>query len=304
MNATTTRCAVSARALGLDPIGTAGSYEGFLLLEWPRPWPRELGEVGELSPVLSTARGLGLRVQAVAGASLGAQSSVVLYAKPKDEMGFRRYERREAAVPRAEVVRAALELMTDAMSSDQPVSDTVADLLICTHGRRDRCCGSLGTALHSQMAAVGNLGTTRIWRSSHLGGHRFAPTLLHLPTGTSWAFMNADLASRVVATGGLDPQLSPHYRGCTGLASPEVQALERVVADHVGWQALGHRRSSARDVRGRFLLTVEDSAGSSRRWSAEVVRFDVAAPPPCGSAEARSIASEPRWSVRDLREIS
>ena len=31
------RCSTLAREVGLDPLGTAGSYAGFLLVEWPLP---------------------------------------------------------------------------------------------------------------------------------------------------------------------------------------------------------------------------------------------------------------------------
>ena len=51
-------------------------------------------------------------------------------------------------------------------------------LLVCTHGSRDACCGSLGVRLAQRLRA--DLG--EVWEVSHLGGHRFAPTLWHLPS--------------------------------------------------------------------------------------------------------------------------
>ena len=50
----------------------------------------------------------------------------------------------------------------------------------------DRCCGSLGTALAQELLADPlQLGDdVRVWRTSHTGGHRFAPTALVLPQGT------------------------------------------------------------------------------------------------------------------------
>lgn len=53
-------------------------------------------------------------------------------------------------------------------------------ILLCTHGSRDRCCGILGGKLYAQLA---QLQPEWVWQSSHLGGHRFAPTLLALPKG-------------------------------------------------------------------------------------------------------------------------
>ena len=51
-------------------------------------------------------------------------------------------------------------------------------ILICTHGSRDRCCGTLGGKLYAQAA---KRYPSMTWQASHLGGHRFAPTLLSLP---------------------------------------------------------------------------------------------------------------------------
>jgi hypothetical protein len=53
-------------------------------------------------------------------------------------------------------------------------------ILVCTHGSRDRCCGTLGGAIY---AKAYKKAPKKIWQASHLGGHRFAPTLLVLPQG-------------------------------------------------------------------------------------------------------------------------
>lgn len=53
-------------------------------------------------------------------------------------------------------------------------------ILVCTHGSRDRCCGTLGGAVYAKGAKSH---PEIFWQTSHLGGHRFAPTLLTLPQG-------------------------------------------------------------------------------------------------------------------------
>lgn len=54
-------------------------------------------------------------------------------------------------------------------------------LLVCANGRRDRCCGHDGGRLADKLR-TGRWGA-RILTSTHLGGHRFAPTALLLPWG-------------------------------------------------------------------------------------------------------------------------
>ncbi|UCH30771.1 MAG: hypothetical protein JSV06_07025 [Myxococcales bacterium] len=52
-------------------------------------------------------------------------------------------------------------------------------VLVCVHGRRDRCCAQHGAAVYrSLQSRVGD-----VWQTSHLGGHRFAACVLTLPNG-------------------------------------------------------------------------------------------------------------------------
>ncbi len=64
-------CSLVSRKGGEDPIGTAGSYERYLLVEIPTPWQRDASQSRAVSPelreVLAEAerRGLGLRFLAL-----------------------------------------------------------------------------------------------------------------------------------------------------------------------------------------------------------------------------------------------
>lgn len=52
-------------------------------------------------------------------------------------------------------------------------------VLVCVHGRRDRCCAQHGAAVYRSLQS--RLG--EVWQTSHLGGHRFAACALTLPDG-------------------------------------------------------------------------------------------------------------------------
>ncbi|MGB1276239.1 MAG: sucrase ferredoxin, partial [Nannocystaceae bacterium] len=67
-------------------------------------------------------------------------------------------------------------------------------LFVCTNGQRDRCCAKFGLQLFRALAA---LEPTQVWQTTHIGGHRFAPTLVSLPDGYCY--------------GHLDPKLSGEY---------------------------------------------------------------------------------------------
>ena len=52
--------------------------------------------------------------------------------------------------------------------------------LVCTNGKRDRCCAEMGRPIAGLLAQEWPEGT---WETTHLGGHRFSGTLLALPSG-------------------------------------------------------------------------------------------------------------------------
>ena len=112
-------------------------------------------------------------------------------------------------------------------------------LLVCTHGSRDACCGSLGVRL-AQILRSGH----EVWEVSHLGGHRFAPTLWHLP---SWRlYGRLPLDSSVVEAW----NDSRYLRG-NAAYSPQIQVLE----EHL------------RRLRGQWPLWIcEHENGFRVRW--------------------------------------
>ena len=67
-------------------------------------------------------------------------------------------------------------------------------LLICTHAKRDVCCAVHGLPL--ARAAHHHFGSDdAVWETSHLGGHRFAPTAVQLPHG--WVHGRLDLPAAI-----------------------------------------------------------------------------------------------------------
>lgn len=133
-------------------------------------------------------------------------------------------------------------------------------LLVCTHGRRDRCCAVDGRALALSVVDAGEL---HVWECSHLGGHRFAPTALVLPTG--YAYGRLDPATAIAARkaafpGEVDTTL------CRGRStwSPAGQVAELAVRAATG-------------IRDADALQVVDTAGGAviaardgRRWAVDV----------------------------------
>jgi hypothetical protein len=323
------RCSRWARDRQVDPVGTAGSYRSFLLVEWPLPWPHDLAEVaalGTLRPALAAA---GARLQGLVPRGDGGQRTVILY-RAQGDGGFAGYRRRELRVSPREVVDAAAALLSEPAPAGggedpapapgekrpapSPGRDDPApapgeegpppthDVLVCTHGTRDRCCGSLGTGLALPLIADPDaLGPrVRVWRTSHTGGHRFAPTALVFPEGTAWAYADAGLLRRVVAREDVDGAL-PHYRGCAGMATPRLQALERAVLAHLGWELLDRPRAGEDGGGPIVRLQVHHPADV---WEAEVTVGRRLPVPPCGAPIEAATKSENEWTVAGLRQVT
>ncbi|MBC2682174.1 sucrase ferredoxin [Corynebacterium sp. 4HC-13] len=69
-------------------------------------------------------------------------------------------------------------------------------LLICTHGKRDRCCAVRGRPLATALSA--QYGDEQVWESSHTKGHRFAPSMLLLPSNYSYGRITISSASEML----------------------------------------------------------------------------------------------------------
>lgn len=293
------RCSAWARSAALSPAGTAGSYRGFLLIEVPLPWPRDVGQVPEVAGLADLLSGRGLRVQAVVPGQSPAR--VILHHNPDPEAfdGFQRTE-----VPVGGDLRTAVAALLDGSQSSS--ADNRRDLLICTHGRRDVCCGSLGTELFSTVDDGPDLpANTQAWRTSHTGGHRFAPTFFVLPEGTGWAFAEAELIGQVLERRGDPSAAADHYRGCAGLGPAPVQALEREVLRRVGWELLSRRRHGAVvGDDGRTQLVVDGADSSTpQTWEAVVGPGRTLPVPDCGRPLAEATKSETEWLVAGLRQV-
>jgi hypothetical protein len=154
-------------------------------------------------------------------------------------------------------------------------------LLVCTHGRRDRCCALDGRALAMALTGVDELD---VWECTHLGGHRFAPTALVLPTGYAYGWLDpagAVAAYKAAASGEVETTL------CRGRStwSPAGQVAELAVRAATGLSDAGVLQVG--DAPGGAIVTARDG----RRWAVAVT--DVAGarrPASCGDDPVPSTA--------------
>jgi hypothetical protein len=169
----------------------------------------------------------------------------------------------------------------------RPVEHPLA--LVCTNGRRDRCCALAGRPLAAE-AAERHPGA--VWECTHLGGHRFAPTALVLPAGAVYGRLDGARLTATMAELGQQRLPLAGLRGLTAL-SPTQQVADAAVRGALGRGALdatragavvqepdGAARVSVTSVEGDHHVRVRSVAGPSRPESCRkpsVARTDLVA---------------------------
>jgi len=136
--------------------------------------------------------------------------------------------------------------------------------LVCTHGKRDKCCAKFGYALYKSLregeAKGSGDGGARVWQSSHVGGDRFAANLVCFPHGLFYAHVTEDAGRRIIEGYERREVLLDGYRG-RACYSYSVQAAEFFIRAETGLNALDalryrrHDRTGDRSWRVTFAAT-------------------------------------------------
>jgi hypothetical protein len=288
-------CSLASRGAGESPIGWSIVGRRFLLVEVPLPWPAEIETASGLPPGLDQV--LAERAddadpffEAIVpepGASVSGRTRVILYGPSRDRgTGLIRSEHLVPAVEVADLVRAWLA--GEPVGGDDE-SGATRDVVVCTHGAHDTCCGRFGAPAF--LALRDGLGGPhlRVWRGSHTGGHRFAPTFLELPDGRSWGRLRPGDAERILRREGDPGLLRGQYRGFGRLPNYYERLVEAELLFRHGWSWLerglaarvvaGHEfvypeESDELDDRAVVELTATARDGSDERWSGLIVRGD------------------------------
>jgi hypothetical protein len=247
---------------GEDPIGTAGHHDHWLIVELPQPWSAKLLEEPMIKPLVGLMQTLILhhqvKLRPIAIArdreySQPGYTRLLYYSRPP--YAFANFEKQEFLVPNAEVTRLSTALLQsiinqpnelDTFHSYQVDTQSVRELLVCTHGNVDIACSRFGYPIYQQLRtqyAPRSQGHLRVWRCSHFGGHQFAPTLIDLPSGRYWGRIESHLLDALVDHVGEVSQLRSCYRGWASLSKFE-QLAEREIWQREGWKWFSYHQSA------------------------------------------------------------
>ncbi len=177
-------CSSDSRDLDEPIAGTAATAKTWLLLEQPGPWGAKALTSSHLDPVLgraleSAAKGTGVRIALIRRpgrhADRGTPTARQVYAAhttPGNAWlhgATLRDPRRLLDLDFATLGKGDHSGFDSALQAAPHTGDPLA--LVCTNGKRDRCCALLGRPLAAELDASGVGG---VWEVTHLGGHRFS----------------------------------------------------------------------------------------------------------------------------------
>jgi hypothetical protein len=303
-------CTTVSRALDEPVSGTAPTARTWLLLEQPGPWGARALTSSHLDPALGralekAAKGTGVRIALIRRPGRHAD----IGAPPPARRVYAAHTAPGNAWLHTAVTHDPAHLLDLDFGAlgrgDHHGFDAVLDggphtgvplALVCTNGKRDRCCALLGRPLAADLAASGEEG---VWEVTHLGGHRFAPTVLVLPYG--YAYGRAETRTiRAALRGVREGRIV--VEGCRGSSAWERpgQAAElavRTSAGEYGADALSVVRVDGAAPRWEVVVAHRDG----RYWRVVVAQGDALPPRPesCGSSVLGSPAQMEVVSVRE-----
>jgi hypothetical protein len=302
-------CSVLSRELGEPPAGTGAVASAWLLLEQPGPGGRAAVTESRLDPELGAeldgrTAGTGVRLALIRRVAEHSDAAPRL----------RRWYAASTHPKRTWLATGVTAYPTDLLKIDFAALDAgdrravaelehefVAEPLlgVCTNGKRDVCCATVGRPValavealessESSEAASRSGGAPVVWEITHLGGHRFAPTAVVLPSGYSYGRLNVAAATRVLADARAGRMAVEGCRGRSTWSRPgQVAELAvREVLAEAGLSALEvvSVTQTARDPEPAWTVVVEHEDGRAYSVSVQGSYALVPRPESCGKAD-------------------
>jgi hypothetical protein len=262
--------------------GTADAVDVWLLLEYRPTWRARALEDNELA---TSVRDWLAAAQARL-ADGGRRARLQFIRQPENDRGGITFVVADSAGCRRHDVASYASLAgVDLAGDGEPVTSPL--YFVCTNAARDRCCGRFGLPLYAALRErVGD----RVWQTTHVGGHRFAPNVLVLPSGRLYGRVRpADLDGFTDTVE--RSALGARWLRGTSFAAAAVQAAEAFLGERDDVPRCGVRTESIRPDRVR--VTFADGAS---------VDVELGAPTPslasCGDVAMKEVRSFRRAAGR------
>ena len=190
-------CSELSRQHAEKTFGTASTGDVWLLIEYPYWWGSKAFHESSLSPAVKAHLNKALR---------SIPRARLLFIKQDRIRGDRelsvflvRSRETNPSIMKLTIKDYEQLLAVDFASAlVSPKSETVFEsplYLVCTHGKRDKCCAKFGYPLYK---ALRKCEGDAVWQSSHVGGDRFAANLICFPHGLFYAHVTEESGRHVI----------------------------------------------------------------------------------------------------------
>lgn len=226
-------CSDLSREASEQSFGTASIGDIWLLIEYPLAWERKAVEESTLST--SVKAFLSDMVKTLPRARVLLIKTDRLHTTGITFYVVRASEREPFTVKfRFEEYEQLMELDIPSIANGDVTSGgeivTSPLFLICTHGRRDKCCAKFGYPLYKSLHASTD---ETVWQSSHVGGDRFAANLVCLPHGLFYAHVTDTSGRKIIDEYRNGRLMLDEYRGRACFSHP-AQAAEFFIRCETG----------------------------------------------------------------------
>jgi len=199
-----------------DPLaGTAGYGERWFLVEIDGAWGTHAFLQSQLDPAL--ARALVTRIESAGIRPLAIRRTGRTADQRRGQKVWR-WAAVDARVGHESVrwgsVTDPAELLTVPLDGSTGVRSDDPVICVCTHARHDQCCAVRGRPV---VTALAQAHPTLTWECSHLGGDRFAATLILFPHGLYYGRISAAAAPALVSAYRDGRVVPPWFRGRSSL---------------------------------------------------------------------------------------
>lgn len=220
-----THCAIAARQHETPLCGTAPRVDVWFLLEYPLPWGSHATTHNDLPPaVMDTLQAQveaspNARLQFIKREERQTFDNLTLYIALVNEQQPVLYEITLGTITDLLQLDFAAFLQRDPAVAQYRTAQPL--FLVCTNNQRDSCCARglpiYDTLRHHEGIAV--------WQTTHIGGHRYAATLIAFPHSIYYGHVEVTDVAAIVTAQNQGQVHLPKMRGRT-CYEPVVQAAE------------------------------------------------------------------------------
>jgi len=232
-------CSVRSKEAAETTFGTASTGDAWLLLEYARPWGAKAFRESTLPKAVKVyLSGLLKSVP---------RSRVLLIKQTRTIKGpltlfVARSRESSSSILKYEFLEyeQLLDLdLASALAGGSPSGTTPWEeplFLVCTHGKRDKCCAKFGIPIYKTIQT--QVGESSVWQCSHVGGDRFAANVICFPDGIFYGHVTEETAKLIVKEYDERRIVLTNFRGRSCYSFP-VQAAEFFTRRETGFRRIG-----------------------------------------------------------------